>query len=151
MKSLTPKQKRFVDEYLVDLNSTQAAIRSKYSEKTAYSIGHEILKKPEVQQAIEAGQLQVEVRTGVTVDFVIQNLVTVVNRCMQAERVIGRDGEWTGDYRFNAAGATRALELLGRHLGMFLDRVKIDGPDPAVGSLPLSLQQMLDEEYGRLE
>jgi len=46
--ALTAKQKVFVAEYLVDLNATQAAVRAGYSEKTAYSVGHENLKKPEV-------------------------------------------------------------------------------------------------------
>lgn len=51
--ALTPKQQRFVDEYLVDLNATAAAKRAGYSEKTAYSIGQENLKKPEIQAAIQ--------------------------------------------------------------------------------------------------
>ena len=51
--SLTPKQQLFVAEYLVDLNATQAAVRAGYSEKTAYSVGHENLKKPEVAAAIQ--------------------------------------------------------------------------------------------------
>lgn len=49
---MTPKQERFVAEYLIDLNATQAAIRAGYSEKTAYSIGHELLKKPEVASLV---------------------------------------------------------------------------------------------------
>ena len=53
MAKLTPKQQRFVDEYLIDLNATQAAIRAGYSPKTAHSIGAENLIKPEVQKAIE--------------------------------------------------------------------------------------------------
>jgi len=56
MANLTPKQQRFVEEYLIDLNATQAAIRAGYSEKTAYSVGHENLKKPEIQKAIEEAQ-----------------------------------------------------------------------------------------------
>lgn len=61
-KRLTPKRIRFVDEYLVDLNATQAAIRAGYSPKTAYSIGFEILKKPEIQDEIakRRGELQEE-------------------------------------------------------------------------------------------
>ena len=50
MANLTPKQQRFVEEYLIDLNATQSAIRAGYSEKTAYSVGHENLKKPEIQK-----------------------------------------------------------------------------------------------------
>ncbi len=51
--SLTAKQQLFIEEYLVDLNATQAAIRSGYSEKTAYSVGHENLKKPEIAAALQ--------------------------------------------------------------------------------------------------
>lgn len=53
-KKLTPKQERFCQEYLIDLNATQAAIRAGYSEKTAYSIGQELLKKPEIMAEIDA-------------------------------------------------------------------------------------------------
>ena len=53
MPKLNKKQQRFVTEYLIDLNSTQAAIRAGYSTKTAYSIGQENLKKPEIKTAIE--------------------------------------------------------------------------------------------------
>lgn len=50
---MTEKQKRFCEEYLIDLNATQAALRAGYSEKTAYSIGNENLKKPEIQEYIQ--------------------------------------------------------------------------------------------------
>ena len=53
---MTPKMQKFVDEYLVDLNATQAAIRAGYSKKTAYSIGVSNLKKPEIQAAIQKRQ-----------------------------------------------------------------------------------------------
>ena len=55
-KKLKPKQQRFVDEYLIDLNATQAAIRTGYSEKTAGQIGHELLKKPEIAIALQNAQ-----------------------------------------------------------------------------------------------
>ncbi len=53
MTELTPKQQLFVDEYLIDLNATKAAIRAGYSEKTAYSIGQENLNKPDIAEAID--------------------------------------------------------------------------------------------------
>ena len=53
MANLTPKQKLFVFEYLIDQNATQAAARAGYSKKTAYSIGNELLKKPEIQAFLE--------------------------------------------------------------------------------------------------
>ncbi|NGP40968.1 terminase small subunit [Acinetobacter sp. GC2] len=56
MTDLTDKQQRFVDEYLIDLNATQAAIRAGYSEKTADSIGLQLLRKTQVAEAIEEAQ-----------------------------------------------------------------------------------------------
>ncbi len=56
MSKLTNKQKRFIEEYLIDLNATKASIRAGYSEKTAYSIGNENLSKPEIQEAIQEAQ-----------------------------------------------------------------------------------------------
>lgn len=71
---LTAKQQRFVDEYLIDLNATQAAIRAGYSEKTAYSIGEENLKKPDVKAAIAVAREKLQERTEVTQDRVINEL-----------------------------------------------------------------------------
>ena len=56
---MTEKQKLFCEEYLIDLNATQAALRAGYSEKTAYSIGNENLKKPEIQEYIQKRLTQV--------------------------------------------------------------------------------------------
>lgn len=68
--ALTPKQKKFIDEYLKDLNATQAAIRAGYSEKTAYSIGQENLKKPEIKKFIELSQSESSSRSMTTVDTI---------------------------------------------------------------------------------
>jgi phage terminase small subunit len=69
---LTPKQQRFVDEYLVDLNATQAAIRAGYSEKTARAIGSENLTKPDVAAAIEKGRRAAAEKAGITQDRVLK-------------------------------------------------------------------------------
>ena len=73
-KQLTRKQQRFVQEYTIDLNATAAAKRAGYSEKTAYSVGHEILKKPEIAVAIQAAQAEHRERTKVTVDGLTEDL-----------------------------------------------------------------------------
>ncbi len=64
---MSAKQQRFVEEYLVDHNATQAAIRAGYSPKTAYSIGHENLKKPEIAAAIAAGEARLRRKTEVSI------------------------------------------------------------------------------------
>lgn len=72
--ALTPKQQRFVDEYLVDLNATQAAIRACYSVNRADAMGHENLRKPEISAAITAAMKAREARTEITQDMVLQRL-----------------------------------------------------------------------------
>ena len=71
---LNPKQQRFVDEYLVDLNATQAAIRAGYSADTAGQIGHELLKKPEIQHGLAEARKRQQERTGITADRVIAEI-----------------------------------------------------------------------------
>lgn len=75
--NLTPKQQRFVDEYLIDLNATQAAIRAGYSERTARQVGYENLSKPDIAAAIEAAQKLRQERTHITADRVLQELARI--------------------------------------------------------------------------
>ena len=72
--SLTAKQQRFVEEYLIDLNATQAAIRAGYSEKTAGSVGHENLTKPEIQEEIARLQEERSKSTQVDAEYVLRRL-----------------------------------------------------------------------------
>lgn len=76
MRKLTPKQQRFVDEYLIDLNGTQAAIRAGYSEKTATEIASENLTKPNVIAAVQSAQTARSKRTQVDADWVLERLET---------------------------------------------------------------------------
>ena len=71
---LTPKQARFVQEYLIDLNAAQAAIRAGYSAKTARVIGHENLTKPDIAAAIEKAMAERAERTELTADWVVDEL-----------------------------------------------------------------------------
>jgi len=103
-EGLTPKQQRFVDEYLIDLNATQAAIRAGYSERTAAEIGWENLSKPHVAHAIALAQAERATRTHIAQDDVIRGLL--------AETVVS--GE-----RGQAGARVRAWEILGKHLGLF--------------------------------
>lgn len=137
MPKLTDKQAAFVREYLVDLNATQAAIRAGYSERTASRIGPQLLGKTCVREAIEKAQAKRARRVEVTQDYVLSNLVEVVERTMQRAPVLDRKGEQVTDeegravWTFDAKGANRALELLGKHLGIFTDKIRaeVSGPD----------------------
>jgi phage terminase small subunit len=130
--ALTAKQEMFVQEYLVDLNATQAAIRAGYSEKTAGSIGHELLKKPEIATRIEELKRERAEKAGITAEWVLQKLTEVVAKSMQEKPVEKWDYQKkqmveTGEYVYDSQGANRALELIGKHLGMFKDKIEHSG------------------------
>ncbi|MCF4151765.1 terminase small subunit [Dethiosulfovibrio sp. F2B] len=110
-KKLTAKQKAFVSEYLVDLNATAAAIRAGYSERSARKIGANLLTLPHIQAAIQEAMTERRERVEVTQDYVLTRL--------KAEAELKGKGA-------SHVGRIRALELLGKHLGMFVDRSKID-------------------------
>ena len=77
MTKLTDKQKKFIDEYLVDLNATQAAIRAGYKEKAAYRTGAENLRKPQIQEEIQKRMEERQKRTEITQDMVLQELAAI--------------------------------------------------------------------------
>lgn len=132
---MTPRQELFVAEYLVDLNATQAAIRAGYSAKTASRIGPELLGKTCVAEAIQTALEQRKRSTGITAEYVVEGLREVAERCLQRAPVLSRKGEQIQDengcdvWAFDSNGANRALELLGKHVGVF----------PTNGRLELSL------------
>ena len=127
MNGLTPKQAAFIQEYLIDLNATQAAIRAGYSKKTASRTGAENLSKPVIQSAIQEAIATRSQRTEITADYVLTSLKTVVERSLKAVPVLNSEGNETGQWRFNSAGANKALELLGKHLGLFPNKVEHSG------------------------
>ena len=115
MANLTPKQQRFVEEYLIDLNATQAAIRSGYSEKTAQEIGSENLSKPMVAKAIAEAQEKLSNKAQVTVEMVVQGLLNEAKDLSEGSTQSARVSAWAH---------------LGKHLGMFKDKLEHDISDP---------------------
>ena len=137
---LTPKQSIFVIEYLIDLNATQAAIRAGYSEDSAASIGQENLIKPEISKAIQDQMDARAQRTLITADYVISTLAEVVERCMQRAPVMVRRGKNMDQlvdedgrhvWKFDSAGANKALENLARHLKLLTDKTELTGENGA--------------------
>ena len=157
---MTPKRARFVEEYLVDLNATQAAIRAGYSEKTAHSQGPRLLENVEVAAAIEKAKQARSERTEITQDEVLRALAQMAFSNMEDYATWGAAGvvigESTGLSR-DQAGAVQevsehptkygkvlkfklhdrcpALNLLGKHLGMFPDRLAHSVEDNSVEAL----------------
>lgn len=124
MSKLTDKQELFCLEYLRDLNRTQAAIRAGYSPDSAYSIGSENMSKPEIASRVKELMDKRSAEKLVDVYFVIESLIENVQKCQQAIPVLEwnpntRTMEPTGEWEFDSHGANRALELLGKHLGVF--------------------------------
>lgn len=145
--ALTAKQQIFVDEYLIDLNATQAAIRAGYSAKTARQIGEENLSKPVIASAIQAAMDKRAERTEITADYVLQSIVSTMERCKQVEPVFNRkgehvevetpDGEMAKAYTFNPMGVLKGAELLGKHLALFTEKHQISGGE--IGMRPIQL------------
>ena len=122
---LTPKQQLFVLEYLVDLNGKQAAIRAGYSAKTAEVQASRLLSHVKVQAAVQQAQESLVARVEISQEWVIDRLREIVERSMDSVPVLDNKGEETGVYSFNGGVANRALELLGKHMGMFVDRKEV--------------------------
>ncbi len=107
--ALTPKQERFVQEYLVDLNATAAAKRAGYSGKRASELGYQLLQKTTVQAAIQKAIQARSRRTEVTQDYVIGKL----------REIADKDASDAQDSDLRYSSKLRALELLGKHVGAF--------------------------------
>lgn len=126
---LTPKQKTFVQEYLVDLNATQAAIRAGYSAKTARQVGAENLSKPVIQEFIQAAMNKRSERTEITADYVLYGIKAIVEQCTSQKTIVNEDGTETVVGNFDPQPALKGLELLGKHLKIFVDRAELTGKD----------------------
>ena len=162
-KKLSDKQRQFVDEYLIDLNATQAAIRAGYSEKTAYSQGQRLLKNVEVQQAIQNVMTERAKRTEITADRVLEQYARMaffdLRTLYKADGSLLPVKDWpdeaaaavagfevvelTGDLpgvvkKVKLVDKRAALADIGRHLGMFVDNVNLRHVEPPSLKLILS-------------
>ena len=116
---LNEKQKQFCEEYIIDLNGTQAAIRAGYSEKTANRIASELLTKLDIQEYICELKNQRSERVKYSQDELMRDILEVKNRCMQANPVLDKEGNETGIWKFDSNGANKALDMLAKHVGFY--------------------------------
>ena len=157
MAKLTEKQRRFVDEYLIDLNATQAAIRAGYSVKTAREQASQNLTKLNIQQAISEKMAERSKRTGVNQDRIVLELAkiafvnaadvidsddatikagataddTAAIQSVKVKVIPTKEGEGVErEIRLN--DKLKALELLGKHLGMWNDKLDVNLNIPVV-------------------
>lgn len=155
-KKLTKKQQMFVNEYLIDLNATQAAIRAGYSVDSAKEIGCENLTKPNIQQAIGEAMAERSKRTGINQDRVVLELAKIAFvkmtdivdsqgrikesateddlACIESMKYKSSESD-TGssiEREIKISPKLKALELLGKHLGMWNDKIDVNVAVPVV-------------------
>ena len=164
---LTEKQKRFVEEYLIDLNATQAAIRAGYSIKRAGEIGYQQLQKTTVSEAIALAMAERSKRTGVTQDRVVNELAKIAFAKMSdfvewdengvrfrdsgelsdedaacvvevSEQEMEFDWGKKRTKKIKLHDKVSALEKIGRHLGMFNDKLDLGG----------NVKLVFEDDYG---
>lgn len=151
---LNARQQCFVNEYLIDLNAAQAALRAGYSKKCVTQNGSRLLKTAKVGKAVAEAMARRIERTEISQDYVLRNLVTVLERCLQqrpVQTITGRqatDDEGNHLWTFNAAGANRALELLMRHKGMLPDKVELSGNLSLAARLSAARRRMRSDDGG---
>jgi phage terminase small subunit len=157
MAKLTPKQKAFVQEYLIDLNATQAAIRAGYSPKYADREGHKLVENSRVSEAIAESMAERSRRTGINQDRIVQELARIA--FVKITDVVDSDGEIntnasdddlaciesykvedsdsvngsSSKREVKLASKIKALELLGKHVGMWNDKIQVDVSIPVFG------------------
>ncbi|WP_243113068.1 terminase small subunit [Ruminococcus sp. Marseille-P6503] len=171
MPKLTEKQKKFCEEYLIDLNATKAAVRAGYSKKTANTIAAQNLAKLNVQKYISELQKEQSERTRITADQVLEELAAIAfSDRTELARVVSRQGETAVELtetkdlpdtvkkvvsgvkqgrngvEISSYDKLRALELLGKHLGMFIDRPAAPASEDELSALYKTLER---EEAGK--
>ena len=155
-RQLSEQRQRFVDEYLIDLNGTQAAIRAGYSVKTAQEQASRLLSNVMVQQAIAERMAERSKRTGINQDRVVLELAKIAFvkmtdivddhgrikgtatdddlACIESIKYKESDNEFGGsvEREVKIGSKLKALELLGKHLGMWNDKVDLNITSPIV-------------------
>ena len=156
MAKLTAKQQRFCDEYLVDLNATQAAIRAGYSEKTAKQIANENLTKPYLREYIDERLAEKEKKLIADQDEVMRYLTSVMRREKKESVVVtlqSKTEKWVKDEETGKlkkqtiteespavveiparlSDSNKAAELLGKRYGLYTDKVEAEVVLPVFG------------------
>ncbi|VHG79866.1 terminase small subunit [Streptococcus pyogenes] len=128
LSKLTLKQKRFADEYIISANATAAAIKAGYSKKTARSIGHENLTKPDIKAYIDERLEKLESEKIATQEEVLQYLTSIMRGDQQEKTLIsvGEFGQKIVDIDVGAKDRIKAAELLGKRYRLFTDKVEMD-------------------------
>ena len=126
---LTNKQELFIQNYMITLNATDSYMKV-YKCKTDNAAGvlaYRLLRNVKIKEEIDLRLTKRAQDNSITADYVLTSLRNVAERCQQREPVYGKDGEPTGEYKFDSSGANKSLELLGKHLKLFTEKTEISG------------------------
>lgn len=147
--ALTPKQEKFCLEVIAGKNQSDA-YRAAYTEQkmSAEAIHVEackLMQNPKIVKRVAELRAPAIAKAQVDAKWIMEKLMTVAERCMQEEAVKDREGNPTGEYVFNAAGANKAIELLAKHVDVrafAADRHEVTGKDGG----PIELAELSDAE-----
>ena len=149
---LTSRREKFIQEYLVDHNGTQAAIRAGYAEASAGQEACRLLKNADILARVHEEQAEQAKQLCVDKNYVLMQLIETYLCCREPTPVLKRDPQTgvmleTGEYQFDSRGAVRALELIGKELGMFNDKLQLSGTINT-GQLDNVLRQLRGDSDG---
>ncbi len=146
--ALTDRHRQFVDEYMVARSAPQAAIRAGQSAWTAHQQASQLVQYALVQGAIQAAVAPRAECPEISQAWVVERLVANATRAMQAVPVVDRDGNPTGRYTYQGSVANRALELLGKHVGLWTERHD-DKPPKRLDEMDSDeIRHLLGDSYG---
>ena len=128
---LSAKRERFCQQYVIDSNGTQAAIRAGYSENGAGVTAFTLLKNTKIQERMAELQEEIARAAGLTAEYVVTGFMEVYERCMQKVPITNDIGAET-QFTFNASGANKALEMLGKIKKLFEEKAKDELPKQTI-------------------
>ena len=114
--ALTDRQKLFVKYYCLTKNLTESAIQAGYSKNNAGHLGWQAMRTPEVRAAVDKHLEAIGQKVDLELEHLLEDLVEIKTKCMQAEQVYDENGQPTGEWKFDSRGAIKAIETIGRFL-----------------------------------
>ena len=134
MNTLTPRQQKFCDEYLISGNATEAAIKAGYSRKTAKQTGSENLAKPDLRAYIDEQLAKIHSAKIADAEEVMKYLTSVMRgeHTEQVLKLVGEGIQTVTDIDVSAKERLKAAELIGKRYGLFTDKVGLEGAVPVI-------------------
>ena len=131
---MTPRQRKFCDEYLISGNATDAAIKAGYSPKTAKQTGSENLAKPDLRAYIDEQLAKIHSAKIADAEEVMKYLTSVMRgeHTEQVLKLVGEGVQTVTDIDVSAKERLKAAELIGKRYGMFTDKVGVEGAVPVI-------------------